>query len=315
MYIGVDLGGSFIKSGLLNAEFNLLYKQSLKTPKNSNPYKLCKAISGLIFSMLNNTKTKLSSISGIGIACPGVTDGEKGLLIYPPNLNFRDFNITDEMKKYVNIPIHIENDANCSAICQFYKASKLRDISNMVLITIGTGIGGGIIIDKKLYKGSGFGGEIGHMKISLNGKKCSCNQKGCFEAYASISALIKQTKSAAKKFPHSGLAEFTKNKRNKIDGKTAFNFAKQNDPAAKYVLEKYIGEYLATGISNIINIFSPQAIYISGGISNEADFLTLPLKKAVRQKILLNSSCEILICDDFNDAGIIGAGLICKDLY
>lgn len=315
MYIGVDLGASFIKSGLLDSEFNLLYKQIINTPKKSTPYKLINVISTLILSLLNNTKTNISSIKGIGIACPGVTDSKNGLLIYPPNLNFRDFNIVNEMKKYFNIPVQIENDANCSVVCQFYKASQNSDIKNIVLITIGTGIGSGIIIDKKLYKGNGFGGEIGHMKISLNGKKCSCNQKGCFEAYASTSALIKQTKSAAKRFPNSSLAEFVKNKNNKIDGITVFNFAKQNDIAAKYVLDKYIDEYLATGISNIINIFSPQAIYIGGGISNQADFLILPLKKAVRQKILLDNPCEILICDNFNDAGIIGAGLICKNLY
>lgn len=315
MYIGVDLGGSFIKIGLLDNKFNILNKQSTQTPIGKIANELCNCISKQILKILKNTNTKISEITAIGIACPGVTDSKNGILLYPPNLNMRNFNIVNEMKKYFNVPIYIENDSNCAAICQFHNTNKTKDISNMVLLTIGTGIGGGIIINKKLYKGNGLGGEIGHMKISLNGKKCSCKKHGCFEAYASASALIKQTKSAIKKHPDCKMAKYINSTGEKPTGKTVFDFAKQHDPVAVLVVNKYINDFLATGISNIINMLSPQAIYISGGISNESDYLLIPLKQAVNQKALIPFTTDILICDDLNDAGIIGAALICSNHY
>ena len=204
-------------------------------------------------------------------------------------------------------PAFIENDANAAAYGE-YVAGAAKGAKNAVCITLGTGVGGGIIIDGKIYCGSNFGGaEIGHTVISVDGPQCTCGRKGCFEVYSSATGLIRMTKEAIAENPDSMMAD-----EEKISGRTAFDYMRKGDKAAKGVVDKYI-KYLAAGITNTINIFQPDVLCIGGGVCNEGDPLLLPMKEIVaRENYTRNSpkNAEIVIAKLGNDAGIIGAAFL-----
>ena len=207
------------------------------------------------------------------------------------------------LEKKLNLPVFINNDANCAALGEAV-AGEGKDVQNMVMVTLGTGIGGGIIINKKIYTGGGEAGEIGHMCIDADGKKCACGSVGCWERYASATALIEMTEAAAKENPDSILAKMV-GENLFADGRTVFGAVEQGCPVGKAVLDKYI-TYLSIGIKNLINVFSPDAIVLSGGLSEAGKALSAPLVKK------LNSNVKIKISRLGNDAGIIGAAYLCR---
>ena len=204
-------------------------------------------------------------------------------------------------------PAFIENDANAAAYGE-YVAGAAKGAKHAVCITLGTGVGGGIIIDGKIYCGSNFGGaEIGHTVIDVNGPMCSCGRKGCFEVFSSATGLIRMTKEALVAHPESAMKD-----EERITGRTAFNYMRAGDETAKQVVDDYI-RYLAAGITNTINIFQPDVLCIGGGVCNEGDPLLLPMKEIVKKEVYTRNSpknTEIVIAKLGNDAGIIGAAFL-----
>ncbi|CDE29848.1 glucokinase ROK family [Ruminococcus sp. CAG:403] len=204
-------------------------------------------------------------------------------------------------------PAFIENDANAAAYGE-YVAGAAKGAKHAVCITLGTGVGGGIIIDGKIYCGSNFGGaEIGHTVIDVNGPMCSCGRKGCFEVFSSATGLIRMTKEALAAHPESAMKD-----EERITGRTAFNYMRAGDETAKQVVDDYI-RYLAAGITNTINIFQPDVLCIGGGVCNEGDPLLLPMKEIVKKEVYTRNSpknTEIVIAKLGNDAGIIGAAFL-----
>ena len=238
----------------------------------------------------------------------------KKILIYANNFTFgKDVPVRDLLQKHINKPVYLGNDANVAALGESISgAAKGHD--NAVMITLGTGVGGGIIIDGKIYEGyRSAGAELGHILLQHNGEKCSCGRKGCWEAYAAAPALIRQTKAAMEKNPESKLHEFAE-KEGKVSGRTAFSAARAGDKVAQEVVETYC-EYVAEGLVDIVNVFRPEVIIVGGGLSNEGDYLISRLKAFINKSSYgnyIHPEQVIVTATLGNDAGIIGAALLGK---
>ena len=305
MYIGVDLGGTNIAVGLVNSNGEILSQGSRPTLSSRHYSEIVKDIAELCIEVTQAGGKDISDIKGIGIGAPGSVDSERGIVVYADNLDWHNLPLADELRKYIDVPIKIENDANAAAYGEYVVNGDNKD--NFVAITLGTGVGGGIIIDKKIYRGfNGAGGELGHITLQRNGEPCGCGNMGCWEAYASVTALIKQTKRAIAENPDSLMA-----KDEKVSGKTAFVAAKAGDAAGQKVVDQYL-EYVAAGITSIVNIFQPDVLVIGGGISKEGDYLLNPVKEYVEKHNYAKGlpQTELKIATLMNDAGIIGAALV-----
>lgn len=306
-YIGIDLGGTNIAAGIVDKNRKIICNDSTPTLSTRHYTEIVKDMADLCTQLIEKAGLSVSDISGIGIGSPGTIDNKNGVVVYANNLDWYDIPLAAELKKYIDVPVNIENDANAAAYGEFVECG--GDVDSFVAITLGTGVGGGVIIDRKIYRGfNGAGGELGHTVLIHGGEPCTCGNDGCWESYASVTALIRQTKAAIAEHPESIMA-----KDEKISGRTAFNAAKAGDKTAQAVVDKYI-EYVASGITNIINIFQPNILVIGGGISKEGDYLLNPIKEYAKKHSYCKAvaQTDIRIASLMNDAGIIGAALACE---
>lgn len=312
MYIGIDLGGTNIAIGIVDEDGKIIVQGSTPTLSPRSYIEIVKDMVTLCEKLTAEAGISMNDIKAVGIGTPGSVDYEKGSVAYSNNLKFNDAPLRDEFQKYYNIPVVLENDANSAAYGEYIANG--GDAGVFLAITLGTGVGGGIILDKKIFRGAnGAGGELGHFTLVHNGALCSCGKKGCWEAYASVTALINQTKVAIEKHPES-LMKSLAEENGHVSGRTAFDAAKKGDPAAKEVVDKYI-EYVADGLVSIVNIFQPDKIVVSGGISKEGDYLLDPVREYVKKYDYnkLFKRTEIETATLYNDAGIIGAAFAAKN--
>ena len=312
MYIGIDLGGTNIAAGLVMADGKIIAKDSVPTlPQRGWKY-VVNDMADLTKRITADAGYEMSDVKAIGIGSPGTIDTDNGVVVFAANIGMEKTPVAAELGKYLGIPIHMENDANAAAYGEYKVCG--HDIDNFVFITLGTGVGGGIIIDRKIYRGfNSAGGEIGHTTLISGGEECTCGRRGCYEAYASVTALRRQTQKKAQEVQDSAMNDWIQ-KYGGVSGRTAFECAAMGDSAAKEVRDKYI-EYVAEGIVNVVNIFQPELVAIGGGISKEGDVILGPLRRHV-DKYDFNKfmpKTEIQIAKLFNDAGIIGAALAAKD--
>ncbi len=310
-YIGIDLGGTNIAVGVVTEEGKILATDSTPTNAEREYPEIVSDMAMVTKRVAQKAGIGLEEIKAIGIGSPGSIDSENGVVLYANNLKFNNAPIAEELRKHIDVPVHMENDANAAAYGEYIANGKGAD--SFVFITLGTGVGGGIILNKKLYKGfNGIGGELGHITLVHDGVMCSCGNSGCWESYASVTALIRQTKEAIEKHPESLMAKLLK-ENGEVSGRTSFNAAKEGDEAALEVVKNY-AEYVASGLVSIINIFQPERIVIGGGISREGDYLLTPIieycNKYGYNKNLPRTNIQIATL--FNDAGIIGAALAAK---
>ncbi len=311
--IGIDLGGTNIKVGIVNENYEIISRASVKTnlprPAEGIVDGICEAVN----IALNEAAINLDDVFSVGIGTPGAANRSTGTVLYSNNLGFDNVRLGEMLKKKLNKDIYVENDANAAAFGE-YLAGGGKGYENVVVVTLGTGVGGGIIIDGKIYTGFNFcGAELGHTVIEYNGRPCTCGRKGCFEAYSSATALITATKKAMETDKNSKLWEIAGSLEN-VDGKTAFDGMRAGDKTADCVVKEYIG-YLGCGLTNIVNVFQPQILLIGGGVCKEGDNLTVPLKKIIEEEeycIDINASTKLDICKLGNDAGIIGAAFLGK---
>lgn len=312
MYIGVDLGGTNIAVGVVDSDGRILAKSSAPTLSKRSYKEIVKDMAMLCEKVTAQAGYSMKDISTIGIGSPGTVDSENGVVVYAGNLCFKKAPLAAEMNKYFDIPVHMENDANAAAYGEY--AACGHDVNSFVFITLGTGVGGGIIINKKIYRGfNSAGAEIGHMTLKMNGNLCNCGKKGCYETYASVTALRAQTEKAMMDNPTTLMHKWVKEKGH-ISGRTAFECAEQGDDAAVNVRDTYI-RYVAEGIVSVVNIFQPELLVIGGGISKEGDVILNPIKEFV-YKYDFNRfmpKTEIQIAKLFNDAGIVGAAIAAKN--
>lgn len=310
MNIGIDIGGTNIAVGLVS-EGKIIAKKSIKTSKGITDTELTRDIFDVIKKLCGDEGIDTDTIESIGIGAPGAPDVKNGKTGRLVNITNAPFDFRGEFAKYIKAKVFVDNDANCAAIGEA-EFGAAKNCSDMVMITLGTGIGAGIIINNKLYGGcNGASGEIGHNIIVFNGEQCNCGNRGCYETYASVTALIRFTNEAIKNNPETAMAKIAE--KNGADGMTSFLAAKQGDSAAKAVIDKYI-EYVSVGIANVINFLQPEMIVIGGGISKEGDYLLNPLREKVSEKVFTKGMkyAEIKAAELTNDAGILGAAMLFK---
>ena len=315
--IGIDLGGTNIAAAGVNNDFEIVKKMSVPTGAEREAGLIMDDMAALCKSVCAEAGVDLSEIEAIGIASPGVADHDKGVVVYACNLPFRKFPICAELGKRLGMTnIHVENDANAAAWGEAV-AGAARGTKNSVMITLGTGVGGGVIIDGKVFSGFNYAGtELGHIVIDVGGRLCGCGRRGCWEAYSSATGLINMTKEKIEECEKSGrktamvaIAE----KYGKVNGRVAFDGLREGDEAAREVVEMYI-DYLSSGLTSMINIFQPEVLSIGGGISGEGQFLVdlvFPfIDKERYGGDFIEKKTEIRIAELGNDAGIVGAAFL-----
>ncbi len=315
--LGVDLGGTNIAVGIVDENYKLVHKDSVPTEAQRAPEAIVDDIAMLCRRVLDDKGIALSEVGGIGIAAPGTINSRDGYVEYANNLPFKHFPIVALLKERIggDIPVFVENDANAAAWGEAV-AGAAKGTANSVMITLGTGVGGGIIINNSVYSGfNGAGGELGHIVIVKDGAPCSCGRKGCWEAYSSATALIRMTKEKLDECAATGRKTIMTDlvaKKGRVNGRTSFDGMRAGDEAAREVVDSYIG-YLACGLTNMINIFQPEILSIGGGISGEGQSLIDALLPIVRAECYGGDTVkptEIRIAQLGNDAGIIGAAVL-----
>ncbi len=310
--IGVDLGGTNIAVGLVDEEKKLVKKKSVPTGAERPAEQIVDDIAAVCRALCTEAGVPLSEIVSVGIATPGIANHDTGVVEYANNLPFRKLPLADMLRERLGVErVKIENDANAAAWGEAV-AGAAQGTRNSIMITLGTGVGGGIIIDNKVYSGFNYaGGELGHIVIRVDGAPCSCGRHGCWEAYSSATALIRMTREKIEECEAEG-RETLMSKAEKISGRTACDAMRQGDAAAKEVYDLYI-HYLASGLATIINIFQPEVISLGGGISNEGQSLIDSLLPIVRKEQYgggVVPMTDIRIARLGNDAGIIGAAML-----
>ncbi len=311
--VGVDLGGTNIAVGVINEDYEIIGRAKTKTNSPRPASEIFDDIVKCVFAAVENAKLTMDDIESIGIGTPGSCDKENGVIIYANNLGFHNVPAVEYVQnKMAGKPVYIENDANCAALGEAL-AGCGKGKSSLIAITLGTGVGSGVILDGKVLSGcNDAGGEIGHMVISVDGEPCTCGRKGCWEAYASATALVNQTKTAMEKNKDSKMWELCGGDINNAGGRTAFDAMRAGDACGKEVVDTYI-KYISAGTANVINIFQPDILCFGGGICNEGDTLLVPLKNYVCDQIYSKQQLkqtEITVATLGNDAGIIGAALV-----
>ena len=314
--LGIDLGGTNIVAGVVNDEYKVVATSSIKTNLPRAAEEIVDDMAKVALEAVKSAGISMDDIKSVGIGSPGSINPTTGFVTYSNNLDFYDLPLGEMMKERLGKDVFVENDANAAAYGE-YIAGAGKGTTNFVAVTLGTGVGGGIIIDKKIYSGSNFaGGELGHTVIQMDGEICTCGRNGCWEAYASATALIRQTKQAMLRYPNSCMWDLCSGDIRTVSGRTAFDAMRKGDIAGKKVVEKYV-EYVAIGLANVLNIFQPEVICIGGGISKEGKNLTDPINAFIMGENYarnMNLKAKIVTAELGNDAGIIGAAFLC-DLY
>lgn len=313
--IGVDLGGTNIAAGLVDEEYRILDRASVKTNVPRPAESIIADIAGLVKLLCERNNVGRGELEVVGVGVPGTINEDTGYVEYSNNIRFENVPFIKLLGDMVDVPVRFGNDANVAALGEYLAGG--HNVKSFVLITLGTGIGSGMILDGKLIKGINFAAsELGHTVIKMGGEQCTCGRKGCFEAYASATALIRDTRRALSKMDneaaHSAIWQLCGGDPEKVEAKQVFDAVKLDDKLAKELFLNYT-EYLAEGIANIINIFQPELICIGGGVSKAGEMLLAPVREKVAGKIFSKNSArntKIELARLDNDAGIIGAAML-----
>ena len=314
--IGVDLGGTNIAIGIVNEKFEIVAQGSVPTLADRSGEAIVEDMAMLCKKLIADMGLTDADITSLGIASPGIVDDETGYVVYTNNLPFKNFPIIPMLRERLAIEeMHIENDANAAAWGEAI-AGAAKGSRSSVMITLGTGVGGGIVDNGRITKGfNNAGAELGHIVISVDGRPCSCGRRGCWEAYSSATGLINMTKEKLAECEAENrptlMTELVA-QREKVNGRTAFDGMRAGDAAATEVVNEYV-KYLASGLASMVNIFQPEVLSIGGGISNEGQFLldlVTPLVREQQYGTGLVPNTDIRIAQLRNDAGIIGAAVL-----
>ncbi len=310
--IGIDLGGTNIAAGVVDENYNIVGRGKVKTRAPRPAEEICDDMVLAAKMAVEDAGLTMADIETVGVGSPGSINPYTGFIATSNNLQFDKVPMGQMLKDRLGFDVYMENDASAAAYGEFIAGAGVGT-KDFVAITLGTGVGGGVIIDGKLFAGSNLGGgELGHTVIEVDGAPCTCGRKGCWEAYASATGLINLTKKSMEKNAESYMWQLCEGDINKASGRTAYDGMRAGDNAAKEVVDLYT-KYVAAGITNMINIFQPEVLCIGGGISKEGDTLLNPIKEyVVRERFTKNmdKQAEVKIAELGNDAGIIGAAYI-----
>ena len=283
-FVGIDLGGTNIKAGVVSEKGELLNRVSVKTNADRPMEDIITDMGKLAKEAIADAGVNESEVAAIGIGSPGTPDNKAGTLVYATNLPFVNAPMRKIIRSVIDLPVYIDNDANCAAMAESVSGAA-ADVADSVTITIGTGIGCGVIINNRIFSGfNQAGSEFGHTVLVAGGLPCSCGRKGCL---------------------------------GKVNGQTAFEAQRRGDEVASKVVDTYL-EYLSEGLANVINTFMPEVLLIGGGVCNEGDPLMVPLREKTMSKPFFGpgvKKTEIRVAQMGNDAGIVGAAMMGKACF
>lgn len=310
-YVGIDIGGTNLKAGLVDERYQLVATKKMPLQFTSME-QMGETLTDMALALLEENHIARDQVASIGMGFPGSVDNRRGVVIKTVNIPIRFMPVAEMVHRRWDVPVYLGNDADCAALGEYYHYGDEK-LESLILVTLGTGIGTGIILDGKIQAGfNGFGGEGGHIVIVHGGEPCTCGRKGCWERYASASALVRQTKAAMEANPGSAMWQMTGGLE-QVDGRTAFAAMRAGDAVAKSVVKQYL-DYLAEGLANFINIFQPEVIALGGGVSHERDEdLLVPLQSMVLDMCFGREAerhTKLVKAKLGNDAGIIGAALL-----
>ena len=307
--IGLDLGGTNIVAGIVDENYQIIATAKRKTAMPRPVEDILADMATVSREAVAKAGLTMDDIAAVGVGCPGTCNGDTGLVEAAHNLGFFNIPVRAHLEDAPGKPVCVENDANAAAYGE-YIAGSGKGKTSLVCITLGTGVGGGVIVDDVILTGFNFGGaELGHSALVVDGEQCSCGRRGCWEAYSSATALIRQTRCAMQAHPESGMWKISPDL-DAVNGRTAFDAMRAGDATAKEVVDTFI-RYLACGVANMIHVFRPEVLCIGGGISNEGESLLAPLRDEVAKNIGDNQTV-ITVATLANDAGIIGAAYLYK---
>lgn len=312
-YVGVDVGGTNLVSGLVEENGRILNKVSRPVDKKMDAEALCVEIARLARQVCRGSGVEFDQIRAVGVGIPGQADNEKGVVVQTPNMPFKNTPFRALFQQEWDVPVFLGNDANCAAIGEYW-AGAAKGCDPAVVVTLGTGIGGGLVAGGKLFTGfANSGMEVGHMVIQPDGAPCGCGGRGCWEQYGSATALIRLTRQEMEASRDSVLWELCQGDSSKVNGRTVFDGVLRGDAASSRVLDTYL-HGLSVGLINLINILQPEVICLGGGISNAEEALLLnPLRELVNQGVFDKKNPTRLERASLgNDAGVVGAALLCN---
>jgi glucokinase len=306
-YVGVDVGGTNIAAGAVSAEGEVTLKKTISARAFREGSLIMKDIADLCRDVMSEDGGEFAYI---GVGVPGAVETETGVSRKMANINLDDLPIRDELEKMTGFRVFLANDADCAALGENVNGAA-RGSGMSVTVTLGTGVGCGVIIDGTILKSSfSNGGEAGHQVIEYGGRQCGCGRRGCWERYASVTALIYDSNEAIKRAPSSALAKLARRGGGRVTGRLAFEAAAAGDPTAISVIDNYL-RYVACGVTNLINIFDPEIVVIGGGVSEQGDVIIEPIKKYVAKDVyggILRA--KIVTAALGNDAGLVGAAML-----
>ena len=309
--IGIDLGGTGVKAGIVNENYEIIHSHYQPTPAGQGFEAVVEAMAQATEAVAAKAGLTLSDFPCVGVGTPSCINPFTGRLVFSGNINLKDVPLRDALEHRLGRPVYIGNDANCAIIGEAL-AGGAKDCQNVLMLTLGTGVGGGVILNGKLFAGAdGMGTELGHIPLIAGGEHCSCGTDGCLEAYASVTALIRQTKAAMEAHPESSLHAHVQ-ENGPVNGKTVFDCAQAGDAVSQQVIDQYI-DYLARGIGGLVNIFRPEVVLIGGGLSGQGENLLAPLREACKQYVFASDIIgqpEIRSATLGNGAGTIGAAYL-----
>lgn len=303
--VGVDVGGTNARAGVVSSRGKMLYSLKDSIPLKRGKQTLLQHVNQLIEECLEWSRQKDFTIKGIGFSCPGVLSQSKGIVYISPNIpEWKNNRVRQKLEKRFRLPVVLENDANAAALGEAW-AGAGRNASSVVCLTLGTGVGGGVVLNGKIWHGADeSAGEIGHMVVRDNGKKCRCGNWGCLEVYVSATGIVRETKELLKQ--NSSRSELRKKK--SFTAEDVYNAAKKKDPLALKVTE-VTAEILGAGLASLVHILNPQIIILGGGVAQAGAPLFTPLKKAVKKRCFDQPvrRLKIVPAGLGDHAGIIGA--------
>lgn len=313
-YVGIDLGGTNIAAGVADESYHIIGRAKNKTPAFHPAQEIADKMAETALLAIEDASVSLEDVEWIGVGTPGTVNPETGVVGLAANLGFHNAPLGSLISKKLSKPVFVENDANAAVYGEVMNGAA-KGLDSVIMITLGTGVGGGIIINGKIYSGYNYkGAELGHLGMIYQGVPCTCGRRGCIESYCSVSALIRMTRESMQLHATSKMWEIAENSLDKVNGRVSFDAMRAGDPYATEVVEQY-ERYIAYAISGLINLFQPQAFVIGGGISKEGETLLDPIRKWTYEQCFNHEedNCTKIIGAKLgNDAGILGAALLGK---
>lgn len=311
LLFGVDLGGTKVAAGVVDHQGQLLAKATRDTRAERGPEAVAATIHEAVDDALAQVKDGAQRLAGIGIGVPGLADVDAGVVLFAPNLNWNNVPLAALLRQYRQVPVFLDNDANAAALGEQW-AGAGRGVKDLILLTLGTGVGCGLIFDGQIYQGTaGYAGEVGHMTMTEDGPLCGCGRRGCLETYASATAVVREAREAVERGEETMIKALADASPKGLEARTVFLAAAQGDAVAKRVVDGLV-HYLGLAVANLVNILNPEMVVIGGGVAAAGEQLLAPLRQEVHRRALAGPSQSVAIIGAQlgNDAGIIGAAAL-----